>query len=196
MSCIQKNNKLIDKVERLIDRGNIIERGKIILDDIPAARFHAGCRIAFGPDNKLYITTGDGTNKEVAQQLDSLGGKILRINTDGSIPQDNPFPNSAIFSLGHRNPQGIDWYPGTDILFQTEHGPSVFDGPPGGDELNIIKKDRNYGWPIVSHKKKQTGFIDPKLIFTPAEAPSSAFFYKSNVFPQFKNNFFLWCIDW
>ncbi len=177
-----------DKVERLVDNGNEIVRDRIIIENIPAAQFHAGCRINFGPDNKLYITTGDASSKNLAQDKNSLAGKILRINDDGTIPNDNPFGN-AIWSLGHRNPQGIAWH-SSGVMFATEHGPSGFDGPGGGDELNVIKKGTNYGWPLVSHDKSQEGMESPKLVFTPAEAPSGALFYTGDVFPQFKNNFF------
>lgn len=185
-----KNNKTIDRVQRLIDQGDKITKDKVLIDDIPAAKFHAGCRIKFGPDQKLYITTGDATNKQQAQDKSSLAGKILRINNDGSFPADNPFANSPIYSFGHRNPQGIAWQPTTNTLFETEHGPSGNDGPGGGDEINIIQKGQNYGWPIVSHDRSQEGMISPKLVFTPAVAPASAMFYKSDKIPEFTNNFF------
>src|SRR5690242_8292711 len=107
---------------------------KVIIENLPAAQFHAGCRIRFGPDGKLYITTGDATHREIAQKLDSLGGKTLRLNDDGSVPPDNPFVGQQnarpeIWSYGHRNAQGMDWQPGSNLMFQTEHGPSGFDGP-------------------------------------------------------------------
>lgn len=181
---------MADKVERFIDNGNSLSRDKVILDSFPAARFHAGCRIKFGPDGKLYVTTGDATVKADAQKLDSLAGKILRMNDDGSTPADNPFPNSLIWSYGHRNPQGIAWHPESGTLFETEHGPSGNDGPGGGDEVNVVKKGLNYGWPVISHERTQSGMESPKLVFTPAEAPSGATFYSGKVFSQFKNNFF------
>jgi glucose/arabinose dehydrogenase len=185
-----KNDKATDRVQRLVDNGTDIKKDKILMDDIPAAMFHAGCRVKFGPDKMLYITTGDATNKQQAQDKNSLGGKILRINSDGTFPQDNPFPNSPVYSFGHRNPQGIDWHPPTQTLFETEHGPSGNDGPGGGDEVNLIKKGENYGWPIVSHEKSQAGLISPKIVYTPAVAPASGMFYKSDKIPQFTNNFF------
>ena len=181
---------MADKIERFIDNGSSLARDRIILDSFPAARFHAGCRIKFGPDGKLYVTTGDATVKQDAQDLNSLAGKILRMNDDGSVPADNPFPGSLIWSYGHRNPQGISWHPESGTLFETEHGPSGNDGPGGGDEVNVVKKGLNYGWPVVSHERSQAGMESPKLVFTPAEAPSGATFYSGKVFPQFKNNFF------
>lgn len=181
---------LINKVVRFEDQGNVTSQPQTILDNIPAARFHAGCRLGFGPDGMLYITTGDATDPDIAQDQTSLGGKILRINADGSIPDDNPDPNSPIWSLGHRNPQGLDWHPVTGELFATEHGPSGNDGPNGGDEVNIIEKGQNYGWPIVSHEETDARFTSPLLVFTPAVAPSGATFYGGNQLPQFKGDFF------
>lgn len=182
-------NTLFDKVVQMKYEKNSLEQEKVLIDTIPAAQFHAGCRLRFGPDKLLYITTGDATDKEIAQDRASLGGKILRISPDGSIPSDNPIKNSPIYSLGHRNPQGIDWDPVSGNLFSTEHGPSVFDGPAGGDEINFIQKGKNYGWPIVSHEKSKDGLVSPLAVFTPAVAPASGMFYKGDMFPQFKNHF-------
>lgn len=184
----QAEGGLSDKIERLVDRGGEIGRDRVILDSVPAARFHAGCRIKFGPDKKLYVTTGDATTKEEAQNLNSLAGKILRMNDDGSVPDDNPF-GSLVYSYGHRNPQGIDWHE-SGVMYATEHGPSGNDGPGGGDEINLIEKGKNYGWPLVSHQKSQEGLEIPKLLFTPAEAPAGMVFYKGEVFPQFRDTFF------
>ncbi len=184
-----KGNNLVVKVVRLIDRGNSARVDRILIDNIPAAQFHAGSRIKFGPDNKLYITTGDATDKNLAQDTSSLAGKILRINSDGTIPGDNPFPESPVFTYGHRNSQGLDWYPNSEILYATEHGPSGFDGPPGGDEINVIVKGKNYGWSLVSHEQNRIGLESPKLVFTPAIAPSAGLFYTGGMFPEYKNNF-------
>jgi aldose sugar dehydrogenase len=183
------SNKLQVQIVRLIDDTTSIRTDRVILDTIPAARFHAGTRLAFGPDKKLYITTGDATDKNIAQNLQSLGGKILRINTDGSIPDDNPFGNSPVFALGLRNSQGIDW-DSTGRLFSVDHGPSTFDGPPGGDELNYIIPGGNYGWPIVSHEQTRKDFVSPLLVFTPAVAPASTLVYSGTVFPQYTENVF------
>jgi glucose/arabinose dehydrogenase len=122
--------------------------------------------------------------------MKSLGGKTLRLNPDGSIPADNPFPGSPIFSLGHRNAQGIDWQPGTGLQFQTEHGPSGFDGPGGGDEVNIVEAGKNYGWPVVHHKESAPGMVSPLLEYTPAVAPSGASFSTGAALPSFQGDFF------
>lgn len=185
----QADGKTFDKIIRVTDAGTTLNQDTMILDKIPAAQFHAGCRLRIGPDNKLYISTGDATNKQIAQDLQSLGGKILRLNLDGSIPADNPFPNSLVYSYGHRNPQGFDWQPDTNIMVATEHGPSGNDGPGGGDEVNLITAGQNYGWPVVSHTNSKVGMVDPLLVFTPAIAPASGMFYRGTVFPQFTNTF-------
>ncbi|HMR39550.1 MAG TPA: PQQ-dependent sugar dehydrogenase [Ignavibacteria bacterium] len=182
------------KVVRYKDNGDNLSDEKVIMDDLPAERYHAGCRLKFGPDGKLYITTGDAGKRKLAQDINNLYGKILRVNSDGTVPEDNPFPGNPVWSYGHRNAQGIDWYPGTEILFSTEHGPSGFDGPGGGDEVNLIVKGGNYGWPEVSHKESKEGMISPLSEFTPAIAPASGMFYSSDAIPQFKNNFFFGCL--
>ncbi|MBZ0202788.1 MAG: PQQ-dependent sugar dehydrogenase [Ignavibacteria bacterium] len=190
----EKGGDLFVKVIRCKDNGSNLAEETVIFDGIPAAQYHAGCRLRFGPDGKLYITTGDAGERKYAQDLDKLHGKILRINPDGSIPADNPFPGSPVWSYGHRNPQGIDWYPGTSIMWSTEHGPSGFDGPGGGDEVNVIVKGKNYGWPEVSHTDSKGGMVSPLLVFTPAEAPASGMFYKSGKIAEFKNCFLFGCL--
>lgn len=190
----KNNGDIYVKIVRLKDAGNTLTGEKTLLDNILGASFHDGCRLKFGPDKKLYITTGDAGKKDYAQDIDKLNGKILRIKSDGSIPEDNPFPNNPVWCYGNRNPQGIAWYPGTDIMYETEHGPSGFDAPGGGDEVNIIKKGKNYGWPVVHHKMHKEGMVYPVLEFTPAIAPAGAMFYKGNMFPEFNNNFFFCCL--
>lgn len=185
-----KDSNTVEKVIRLRDVGDSIVEDKNILDDIPTAKFHDGGTLRFGPDGKLYVSTGDALSKQNAQKLDSLSGKILRINSDGSIPSDNPFPNSPVYSYGHRNPQGFDWYPSSHVMYETEHGPSTYDGPPGGDEVNVIEPGSNYGWPVVDHERHTDNMVDPKILFTPAFAPASGMFYTGRVFPQFYGNFF------
>jgi aldose sugar dehydrogenase len=182
------------RVVRFHDDGSRLSGRKVILEGLPAAQFHAGCRLRFGPDGKLYVTTGDATTREIAQKMDSLGGKTLRLNPDGTIPPDNPFPGSPIFSLGHRNSQGLDWQPETGLQFQTEHGPSGFDGPGGGDEVNIVEAGKNYGWPVVHHKLSRAGMVSPLLEFTPAIAPSGASFVTGSRLPALRNDFLFACL--
>jgi glucose/arabinose dehydrogenase len=187
------------RVVRYTETKNGLADPKIIVEAIPAAKYHAGCRLRFGPDGKLYITTGDATERPLAQQLGSLAGKTLRVNDDGTIPQDNPFVGRSdarpeIWSYGHRNAQGIDFQPGTNLMFQTEHGPSGFDGPGGGDEVNIVEKGKNYGWPEIHHRETKVGMESPLLEYTPACAPASGAFYRGSAFTQFRGNFFFGCL--
>jgi glucose/arabinose dehydrogenase len=194
------------RVARFRETGTELTDRKVIIEKIRAARFHTGCRLRFGPDGKLYITTGDATERKLVQRLDSLSGKTLRLNDDGTVPEDNPFVGQSnarpeIWSYGHRNSQGLDWQPGTNLLFQTEHGPSPFiDGPAfifgnrGGDEVNIVERGKNYGWPVIHHKKTHSGMESPLLEYTPAIAPSGATFYRGSAFPQFRGNFFFACL--
>lgn len=156
---IYKSNGQNNTVERYRLLGNKLVEQRVIVGDIPAANVHNGGEIKFGPDGKLYITTGDAATESSAQDKTSLAGKIIRINEDGSIPSDNPF-GTGVWSYGHRNPQGLAW---DDLqrLWSTEHGPS---GQRSGfDELNLIEKGGNYGWPLVHGDEKQDGLVAPVL---------------------------------
>jgi aldose sugar dehydrogenase len=132
----------------------------VLVDGILGNVNHDGGRVKFGPDGKLYWTTGDAQNGALAQDVDSLNGKILRYNPDGSIPGDNPFPNSPVYSFGHRNPQGLAWQPGSGRLYATEHGPS---GSPSccRDEVNLIEPGNNYGWPLITGDETRPGLVPP-----------------------------------
>lgn len=120
---------------------------EVLLDGIPAAPTHDGGRIAFGPDGHLYVTTGDANEPDTAADEDSLAGKILRIDADGEIPDDNPFGDSPVYSYGHRNPQGLAWDDDGN-LYASEHGPSGEFGLCCHDELNRIEAGGFYGWPF------------------------------------------------
>ena len=187
------------KVVRYRFDGNRFLEPTVIIENIPAAPNHAGMRARFGPDGKLYVTTGDATDRNLAQQMNSLAGKTLRLNDDGTVPSDNPFLNQKdsrpeIWTLGHRNAQGLAWQPGSGLMFQTEHGPSGFDGPGGGDEVNIVEQGKNYGWPTIHHRETQAALEPPLLEYTPACAPASGMFYNGSAFPAFKGNFFFGCL--
>ncbi|CAN5715456.1 PQQ-dependent sugar dehydrogenase [soil metagenome] len=190
------------RVGRFKEANGGLTEAKTIIENISAAQYHAGMRLSFSPaDGKLYITTGDATKQKLAQDLSSLNGKTLRLNDDGSVPEDNPFVGQKgarpeIFSYGHRNAQGIAWQPETNLMFQTEHGPSIIDGVSwfkkrtGGDEVNIVERGKNYGWDKISHLMTKDGMETPLIEYSPAVAPASAAFYRGDAFPAFKGNLF------
>ena len=169
---------------------NTLSNKQLILDGIPGAPWHDGGRIMFGPDQKLYISTGDAINPELSQDLSSLAGKILRLNSDGTIPNDNPFDSSPVFSYGHRNPQGLAW--STDGLFvSSEHGPSGELGY-GHDEINVILKGKNYGWPNVVGNSFDTKFVNPLIHSGESTwAPSGMVFFDSEKISDFTGKFLI-----
>ncbi|MEI6266468.1 MAG: PQQ-dependent sugar dehydrogenase [bacterium] len=142
-----------------------------ILDNIPAGRIHNGGIIAFAPDKTLYIGVGIGNEvMDRSQDIDYLGGKVLRINNDGSIPKDNPYKESPVYSYGHRNIFGLAFHPKNGKLFISE------DGPEKNDEINIIQPDGNYGWPEVTGKVGSPKFVDPIITYTPTITPTQCCF--------------------
>lgn len=156
---VQGPNGLANQIERYTYTNETLTDRRIILTGIKGSANHDGGRIAFGPDGYLYITTGDAQDPNLAQDKNSLNGKILRITDTGGIPSDNPFGN-AVYSLGHRNPQGLAWDK-DGRLWETEHGPSGLQ--TGYDEINIIKKAGNYGWPVIKGDENKSGYISPIL---------------------------------
>lgn len=172
MHSYEEGSKIYNRVVRLIERNNKASIDRIIIDNIPGSQFHNGGRIKIGPDKKLYITTGDAQNQPLAQDVTSTAGKILRIELDGSIPRDNPFPNSPVYSLGHRNPQGLAWN-SKNILYSSEHGQTAH------DEINIIEPGANYGWPLVQGDEESTEILVQKPLMHSNEdtwAPSDIAF--------------------
>ena len=146
----------VNRVARLTVRADRAVDERVVLDDMPAATIHDGCRLKFGPDHKLYVTMGDAAQPSNAQRRDSLSGKILRIEADGAVPTDNPFRGSPVWSLGHRNPQGLAW-DAWGRLWESEHGSSAH------DEINLIRPGGNYGWPEVRGRETREGFVAPAL---------------------------------
>ncbi|PWU18616.1 MAG: glucose sorbosone dehydrogenase [Verrucomicrobia bacterium] len=181
------------RIVRYHEATNHFSQPHTLLEDIPAYRNHTGCRLRFGPDGCLYITTGDANQPPLAQRLDSFAGKILRLQPDGSIPRDNPFAGrtnalGAIWSYGHRNSQGLDFQPGTGALFASEHGPD------NGDEINLVIKGENYGWPLIHHRQSKEGLRSPILEFTPSVAPSGVCFYRGTAFPELEGKLLVGCL--
>lgn len=137
-----------------------------VLDGVASARHHNGGRIAFGPDGMLYVTVGDAGDRQAARDRGSLSGKILRLTPDGDVPPDNPFDGSPVYSLGHRNPQGIAWA-ADGTMYATEFGQSAW------DELNVIEPGGDYGWPEVEGIAEDDRFIDPVHQWDPSDASPS-----------------------
>jgi aldose sugar dehydrogenase len=192
--------------------GKALVEPQVIFEVTPSksGNQHFGSRIVWLPDDTMLIAIGDGGNpplqldgeliRNQAQKLNSQLGKVLRLKDDGSIPSDNPFvktasANPAIWSYGHRNIQGLFADPISKQVWSTEHGSR------GGDELNLIESGKNYGWPVVTFSQEYTGgkiskevsrpnMVDPKLVWTPAIAPSGLLLYRGNIFPNWEGNLF------
>jgi aldose sugar dehydrogenase len=180
-----------EKVVRFTYGGGTLTGPVTIQDNITAAGVHNGSRLQIGPDAKLYITTGDAANTSLPQQNSSLNGKVLRLNLDGSVPADNPIAGNPLWSSGHRNPQGLVFANGK--LYSSEHGPD------SDDEVNIIEKGRNYGWPSVRGfcEGSELSFCttnnvkEPVKAWTPTIATAGLDYYNNNLFPQWKNSLLL-----
>jgi glucose/arabinose dehydrogenase len=186
--------------------GRALEQVRVIFRALPVydGTMHYGSRLAFGPDGMLYVTLGERSDTPMrpqAQQLSSHMGKVLRINPDGSAPKDNPFAGQAnalpeTWTLGHRNVQAAAFDP-EGRLWVIEHGPR------GGDELNLIQKGNNYGWPVVAYGEEYSGraiagavtaregFEQPVYYWDPVIAPSGAQFYTGDAFPEWKGSLFV-----
>ena len=161
---------------------------------------HFGARVVMDADRKLFVAIGERHVPDHAQDLASHSGKIVRLNEDGSVPADNPFvatPGAApeIWSYGHRNPQGLAIDPATGVLFEQEHGPT------GGDEINIIRKGMNYGWPLATHGENLwggqlpegttvEGTEPPAKYWVPGTAPTGLTFYTGDRLPGWRGNLF------
>ncbi len=174
------NERIYNRVVRLFEDNNKASIDRVILDRIPGGNIHNGGRIKIGPDQKLYITTGDAGIPNLSQDIKNLAGKILRINLDGGIPTDNPFKNSPVYSFGHRNPQGLAWN-SNNILYESEHGQTAH------DETNIIIPGANYGWPIVQGNEDANNMIFKKPLLQSNEktwAPSGITFVNQGTWKE------------
>jgi len=168
-----ENNELWNKILRIIESDNKLQDAITIFDKIPGSEFSNGGIIKFGPDGKLYVATGSVSDSlHLSQDIQSMAGKILRLNDDGSIPDDNPFSNSPVYSLGLRNPQGMTW-DNTGNLYVTDSGPSK------NDEINIIKAGKNYGWP-EQECSGNNDYEDSVMCFDPSIEPGGIVIYSGN----------------
>lgn len=180
-----------EKVVRYTYNGTVLTNPQTIFENIEAAGIHNGCRLLI-VDQKLYITTGDAADQSLPQQTSSLNGKVLRINLDGSIPADNPIAGSAVWTYGHRNAQGLVYANG--IMYSSEHGPDT------DDEINIIEKGRNFGWPQVkgpcntgneTHFCSTNNVKEPIQSWSPTIATSGLDYYNHNLISAWKNSLLL-----
>lgn len=170
----EENGSLWNRILRITESQNKLQNATTILDGIPGSPFTNGGFVKFGPDGKLYAGTGTPSDaSHLPQDPDSLAGKILRINDDGSIPEDNPFADSPVYSLGHRNPQGMAW-DGEGRMFAAEFGPEK------NDEINLILPGANYGWPEHECTGGQ-GFEGAVLCYDPTIEPGGIMFYSGSL---------------
>ncbi len=168
-----ENDKLFNKVLRITESENKLKDVVVIIDKIPGSQFYNGGVIKFGPDGKLYVATGlPSENSHDSQDLSSLAGKILRLNDDGTIPDDNPFPRSSVFSLGHRDTQGMAWDKQGN-LYITETGPTK------NDEINLVKPGQNYGWPEQECSGNKD-YVDSVKCYDPSIEPGGIVFYSGD----------------
>ena len=177
------------EVDNRVVRFRLGEEPEPILTGIPFNTYHDGGRIAFGPDGMLYIATGDAGDPWTSQDRSSLGGKILRLTPDGGIPEDNPFPNSPVYSYGHRNVEGLAW-DAEGRLYASEFGQDAF------DEVNLIRPGENYGWPAFEgdggEEATAAGFVNPVTTWTTDEAsPSGAEILVNGAIPQWEGDLFV-----
>ncbi|MFB9830416.1 PQQ-dependent sugar dehydrogenase [Lederbergia wuyishanensis] len=150
----EESGNVFNRVIRIVKEKDAWRETEVLIEKIPGTQIHNGGRIKIGPDKKLYITTGDAAVPESAQNTENLSGKILRIEFDGSIPSDNPFKGSPVYTYGHRNPQGLAWTEGGQ-LYETEHGQSAH------DEINMIIPGNNYGWPDIQGDEQKADMETP-----------------------------------
>src|SRR5215213_11486957 len=174
------------EIDNRVVRFRLGEKLEPLITGIPVNTYHDGGRIKFGPDGMLYVSTGDAGESGNSQDRDSLGGKILRIEPDGSIPPDNPFPGSPVYSYGHRNVEGLAW-DAQGRLYASEFGQNTW------DEVNRITAGENYGWPAVEGRGgEDQGYVDPITVWPPSEAsPSGAEIMVDGAIPQWEGDLFV-----
>ena len=171
-----EDDKLWNKVLRITEKNNKLDDAKTIIDKIPGSQFSNGGVLKFGPDEKLYVGTGAVSDSlHLSQDINSLAGKILRLNDDGTIPDDNPYPNSPVYTLGHRNVQGITW-DNNGSMFSSELGPTK------NDEINLINAGQNYGWPN-QECSGVADYVDSVMCFDPAIEPGGIVIYTGDMLP-------------
>lgn len=188
-----QDSAILSKLVRYTYRNGLLSDPLVLLKDLRGNTYHNGCRVVITPDRKIMMSTGDAGRSPDAQDTGSLNGKILRLNMDGTIPRDNPFPGSPVWSYGHRNPEGLVFGPG-GVLYSSEHGDA------SDDEVNIISKGCNYGWPNVEgycDRPEEKSYCtshtitSPIKAWTPTIAPAGIDYYRSAAIPEWSHSLLL-----
>ena len=183
----------VGRIERFVlsEDGRSATFDRVILDDLPAGLHHQGGRMRLGPDGMLYVGVGAYDPFE-AQNPDSLAGKLLRMDLEGGIPEDNPDPDSYIFASGVRNTQGFDWFDDEHII-SVEHGPSGIElgrrDLRGLDEINVVRAGANMGWPVIWGCDTQEGMVTPLMSWKHSVPPTGAMFYRGDLIPEWTGSF-------
>ena len=175
---------------RLSADGRSASADRVIMTGIPAGNVHDGGRIHFGPDGHLYIATGDTRNSNLSQNLNSKGGKLLRVTADGEIPSGNPFGESPVFMLGIRNVQGFDWI-NSSTLILADHGPTGDTGRTGADEVSIARPGSNLGWPGIYRCEEASSRVTPILTWRQSVPPGGLVYYRGSMFPEWRGSAFI-----
>lgn len=195
MYTTSKEGRPVNRVARIREVAGRGTAEEVLLDDIPAAERtnHNGGRIRFGPDGMLWVGTGDAYVPARSQDIDHPSGGVLRITPAGSVPPDNPWPRNPMVAYGLRNVQGLAWHPSTGALFAADHGPTSEwrgAGIAHRDEINIVRRGGNYGWPLAVGAPGAEGFEDPLLAWIPSASIGDLLFYTASLMPRFRGDLF------
>jgi glucose/arabinose dehydrogenase len=188
---IQKGDALVNRVSRFREINGRAGEEQILLDDLESYMIHNGGRLRFGQDGMLYVTLGEIGQPTLSQDLNRLQGSVLRITPEGGIPADNPWPGSPVWAYGVRNPHGLAVRPSDGALFLADNGPSGEWGPlriGARDEINIIVKGGNYGWPVAVGAPNHPAYVDPIISWNPSQPPGDLIFYDADLFPELKGD--------
>lgn len=190
---VQKGEQYVNRVSRFREVNGRAGEEQVLIDDLPSFRIHNGGRLRFGPDGMLYVTVGEISEPTRAQDLANMGGKILRVTPEGAVPADNPFPGSPVWAYGMRNTHGLAFRQSDGALFAADNGPTGEWGPlqiRALDELNIIQKGGNHGWPKAVGAPGDSRYVDPLLAWIPSNPPGDLIFYTGELMPQLKGDLF------
>jgi aldose sugar dehydrogenase len=193
MYTTRNGGRVVNRVSRFRDEGETAGSEEVLIDNIPAAQFHNGGIVKFGPDGMLYVGTGDASQPRLSQDARSLAGKVLRATPEGRVPPDNPFRDSLVYAYGFRNVVGLAWNPATGDLWAASHGPSgEFPGMHHRDAVYVVRPGGNHGWPLVVGTSDREEIVSPVLYYPErAVPPGGALFYDGELLPQLRGSFFM-----